>query len=68
MVWVDAHSDINTMSSSNSGNMHGMPVSFNIPQLKEDFTQGDISWLEPRFRLNSLTEYVNHHHPPTQTQ
>ena len=33
VIWVDAHADINTISSSNSGNMHGMPVSFNIKQL-----------------------------------
>jgi arginase len=28
IVWIDAHADINTRSSSLSGNMHGMPVSF----------------------------------------
>ena len=27
---VDAHADINTPSSSTSGNMHGMPVSLNL--------------------------------------
>ncbi len=27
VIWVDAHADINTPSSSPSGNMHGMPVS-----------------------------------------
>ena len=26
VVWLDAHSDVNTASSSPSGNMHGMPV------------------------------------------
>ena len=34
VVWVDAHADINTLSSSESGNMHGMPLSFNIQQLQ----------------------------------
>jgi len=28
VVWVDAHADINVPSSSASGNIHGMPVSF----------------------------------------
>ena len=28
LIWVDAHADLNTRSSSLSGNMHGMPVSF----------------------------------------
>ena len=54
VVWVDAHTDINTMSTSNSGNMHGMPVSFNIPQLREDFTHADLSWLQPRLKAARL--------------
>eukprot|EP01091_Cochliopodium_minus_P012475 TRINITY_DN3788_c0_g1_i1.p1 TRINITY_DN3788_c0_g1~~TRINITY_DN3788_c0_g1_i1.p1 ORF type:complete len:338 (-),score=89.10 TRINITY_DN3788_c0_g1_i1:70-1083(-) len=28
VVWVDAHADINSIGSSTSGNMHGMPLSF----------------------------------------
>jgi arginase len=28
VVWVDAHSDINTTESSQSGNLHGCPVAF----------------------------------------
>ena len=48
VFWVDAHADINTMSSSSSGNMHGMPVSFNIPSLREQFSQADLSWLQPK--------------------
>ncbi len=28
VVWVDAHADINDPSTSPSGNIHGMPVSF----------------------------------------
>ena len=28
LVWIDAHSDINTPDSSTSGNVHGMPLSF----------------------------------------
>ena len=28
VLWVDAHADINTMDTSASGNIHGMPVSF----------------------------------------
>ena len=28
VLWLDAHSDINTPESSESGNMHGMPVAF----------------------------------------
>ena len=28
VIWIDAHADINTRSSSSSGNVHGMPLSF----------------------------------------
>jgi len=28
VVWVDAHADINTNRTTNSGNIHGMPLSF----------------------------------------
>ncbi|XP_074600242.1 arginase [Brevipalpus obovatus] len=28
VLWIDAHADINTESTSPSGNMHGMPLSF----------------------------------------
>jgi len=28
LIWIDAHADINTVESTDSGNIHGMPVSF----------------------------------------
>ena len=28
LIWVDAHADINTPETSDSGNIHGMPVAF----------------------------------------
>ncbi|KIL69858.1 hypothetical protein M378DRAFT_709389 [Amanita muscaria Koide BX008] len=28
VIWIDAHADINTVESTESGNIHGMPVSF----------------------------------------
>ena len=28
VIWVDAHADINTPETSESGNVHGMPVAF----------------------------------------
>lgn len=28
LIWVDAHADINTPETSDSGNVHGMPVAF----------------------------------------
>ena len=37
-VWVDAHADINTMKSSPSGNLHGMPLSY-VSGLQDNFLQ-----------------------------
>lgn len=41
VLWIDAHADYNTPSTSPSGNLHGMALSFlcNEPELK-DFAQG----------------------------
>ncbi|KAK3875160.1 hypothetical protein Pcinc_019952 [Petrolisthes cinctipes] len=33
VLWVDAHADLNTGTSSPSGNMHGMPAAFHITNL-----------------------------------
>jgi len=54
VVWVDAHADINTLSSSNSGNMHGMPISFNMKELQENFPHPELSWLTPRLSPSRL--------------
>ena len=34
VIWIDAHADINTITSSNTGNTHGMPVG-NLMGLKD---------------------------------
>ena len=36
VIWVDAHADINTPESSDSGNIHGMPVAFLTGLAKEE--------------------------------
>ncbi|KAF9292942.1 hypothetical protein BKA57DRAFT_480850 [Linnemannia elongata] len=44
LIWVDAHADINTPESTESGNIHGCPVSFLLGiagQLKE------FAWVKP---------------------
>ncbi|MBC8145945.1 MAG: arginase [bacterium] len=50
VIWVDAHSDINTSMTSPSGNIHGMPVAAAIgigaPELAR--VGGDYQKLDPR--------------------
>lgn len=44
VLWVDAHSDINTPEISPSGNMHGMPVGF-LMQLVDPKNYDGLEWL-----------------------
>jgi arginase len=51
VIWIDAHADINTPETTESGNIHGMPVSFLLG------IAGDIpefSWVKPVLKPNRL--------------
>lgn len=39
LIWVDAHGDMNTPSTSPSGNIHGMPLSVNLGMDAGDLTE-----------------------------
>lgn len=52
VVWVDAHADINTPESSNSGNVHGMPVSF-LTGLATDERDDIFGWLKSDQRIST---------------
>jgi len=52
LIWIDAHADINTPETTESGNLHGCPVSFllglkgtNIPE---------FSWIKPVLKPDRL--------------
>ena len=45
VIWVDAHADINTPESSDSGNIHGMPVAF-LTGLAEEKREDVFGWLQ----------------------
>lgn len=61
LIWIDAHADINTISTTESGNLHGMPVSFllglntpdqiqalSAPSASSNQTEpAPFSWIEP---------------------
>ena len=55
IIWIDAHADINTYTSSDSKNLHGMPVSslmgiMDLPIInkKYDLKPKQITYLGPR--------------------
>lgn len=45
VIWVDAHADINTPESSDSGNIHGMPVAF-LTGLAEEKREDIFGWIK----------------------
>jgi arginase len=47
IIWVDAHADINTPTTSLSGNMHGMPVAFLLGLVDKFKELPGFSWFEP---------------------
>ena len=55
VIWVDAHADINTPETSESGNIHGMPVAF-LTGLARDEREDVFGWLgaEPVVSVKKL--------------
>lgn len=48
VLWVDAHADINTPVTSQSGHIHGMPLAFLIKELeKYQNVYKGFEWLKP---------------------
>lgn len=51
VIWVDAHADINTPETSDSGNIHGMPVAF-LTGLAKESREDVFGWIEDEHRLS----------------
>lgn len=51
VIWVDAHADINTPETSDSGNIHGMPVAFLTGLAKED-REDVFGWIKDEHRIS----------------
>ena len=52
VIWVDAHADINTPETTESGNLHGMPLSF-LLNLAHEKPEG-LDWIEPCLKPENL--------------
>ncbi|KAH6984532.1 hypothetical protein BGZ61DRAFT_357666 [Ilyonectria robusta] len=51
VIWVDAHTDINTPESSDSGNIHGMPVAF-LTGLATEENEEYFGWVKEDMRIS----------------
>lgn len=55
VLWVDAHIDMNTNTTSPSGNMHGMPVSLLVKELRELWpTVPELEWCQAKLSLKNF--------------
>jgi len=52
VIWVDAHADINTPETSDSGNIHGMPVAF-LTGLATEQRQDIFGWIKDEQRIST---------------
>ena len=52
VIWVDAHADINTPETSDSGNIHGMPVAF-VTGLAKSSDRDIFGWIEESSLLST---------------
>lgn len=55
VIWVDAHADLNTNATSQSGNIHGMPVALLAKELTDywPYLPG-MDWQKPNIPINSF--------------
>lgn len=55
VIWVDAHTDMNTNSTSGSGNMHGMPLALLIKEFEDYWPYiPHMDWQKPMLSLKNI--------------
>nr|1T5F_A Chain A, Arginase 1 [Rattus norvegicus]1T5F_B Chain B, Arginase 1 [Rattus norvegicus]1T5F_C Chain C, Arginase 1 [Rattus norvegicus]1T5G_A Chain A, Arginase 1 [Rattus norvegicus]1T5G_B Chain B, Arginase 1 [Rattus norvegicus]1T5G_C Chain C, Arginase 1 [Rattus norvegicus] len=55
VIWVDAHTDINTPLTTSSGNLAGQPVAFLLKELKGKFPDvPGFSWVTPAISAKDI--------------
>lgn len=54
LLWIDAHADINTLESTDSGNLHGCPVSFLMGLNGPDDTPDALKWCPGNLKPNKI--------------
>ncbi|QLG70456.1 hypothetical protein HG535_0A03960 [Zygotorulaspora mrakii] len=54
VLWIDAHADINTVKSTESGNLHGCPVSFLMGLNEESEMPESLKWIPGNLRPEKI--------------
>lgn len=53
VLWIDAHADINTPATTDSGNLHGCPVSF-VMGIEKELFPPEFSWVPAKLRPGKI--------------
>lgn len=60
ILYVDAHADLNTNSTSESGNVHGMSVALLVTELADYWPLlPGMDWLKPTLSLRNVAYIGN---------
>lgn len=55
VLWIDAHCDINTKDTSDSGNIHGMPLALLVKELTNYWPRlPGMEWMKPTLTLKNI--------------
>ncbi|XP_027200178.2 arginase [Dermatophagoides pteronyssinus] len=54
LIWIDAHADANTVQSSLSGNLHGMPMSFLVKPTSTEHQQNQQQQIKPCINAKNI--------------
>lgn len=53
VLWIDAHADINSPKTTDTGNLHGCPMSF-VMGIDEDLYPPEFSWVPQLLKPNKI--------------
>ncbi|XBW35928.1 hypothetical protein QEN19_001500 [Hanseniaspora menglaensis] len=57
IIWIDAHADINTVNTTESGNLHGCPVSFLANMDRKDWPKS-FDWVPENLLATDKIAYI----------
>ncbi|XP_013167300.1 PREDICTED: arginase-1 isoform X3 [Papilio xuthus] len=59
LIWVDAHADINTNKTSDSGSVHGMPVALLVKELADYWPYlPTMDWQVPKHGIRKSIQHI----------
>ncbi|KAL6925448.1 hypothetical protein ACO0SA_000044 [Hanseniaspora valbyensis] len=57
LIWIDAHADINTVNTTETGNLHGCPISFLANMDRKDWPES-FKWIPENLLATDKIAYI----------